>query len=656
MTNTTPDRNGELAGVEAALFVERNGECPGMPDRELAILALGGLSKSRADDYREWVKVGIALHSVDQSTSMLQEWSRWSKQSEKHVEGDCAKRWKGFAANGKVGIGSLIYWAKQDGWMPTKKTNVRTPWRDVHKPSCDRDDLREYGIDQEQTPREKKAIEIPPWQPFPTEVLPGIAGEFVRATAAAIGCDESFIALPMLAGLAGAIGNTRVILLKRGWTEPCVIWTAIVGDSGTLKSPALDAPLRAVRKKQIEELKKYEEQVREYENEMMRHNAAVDAWKIRAKKGGDEPPPEAPQEPVCIRYWVSDTTVEALVKVFQSALRGLLLIRDELAGWLKSFDQYKGGKGGDTAHWLTMHGARDLLVDRKSGGTTYIPRAALSLTGGIQPEIFRKALAREHFEDGLAARILPCMPPRKPKRWTDSEVSKALSDEYANLVEALYLLEPEFDEKRDPIPVVMPLTAAARKAWVEFYNAHGKEQAACSGDLASAFSKLEAYAARLALVIQLAIEPGSCFVDVEAMQAGIRLSRWFMDECRRVYAVLGETEEDTDRRRIVDLIKTHGGTITARDLARGIRRFGGKSEAAEEALNALAAKGVGTWEHRPAGEKGGRPTNVFRLISGPDATSCRRNPEDAGEKEGFGFGDNTDTQKSASDEVAEWTA
>ena len=60
-----------------------------------------------------------------------------------------------------------------------------------------------------------------------------------------------------------------------------------------------------------------------------------------------------------------------------------------------------------------MFGARDLLVDRKSEGQKpiFVPRAAVSIVGGIQPQVLRRALGPEHFENGLAARMLLTMPP-----------------------------------------------------------------------------------------------------------------------------------------------------------------------------------------------------------------------------------------------------
>src|SRR5262249_51490451 len=101
-----------------------------------------------------------------------------------------------------------------------------------------------------------KRLAPPPWKPFPVKALPEPARGYVDAASRAIGCDSSYVALPLLAALATAIGNSRTIRLKRGWTEPCVLWTVIVGESGTLKSPALDAPLRPIRTRQEEAMRR----------------------------------------------------------------------------------------------------------------------------------------------------------------------------------------------------------------------------------------------------------------------------------------------------------------------------------------------------------------------------------------------------------------
>src|SRR5262249_21319955 len=79
---------------------------------------------------------------------------------------------------------------------------------------------------------------LPESKPFPFELLPITVREYCEEAAAALGCDPAFVALPVIAELGGAIGFTRVLQLKKTWREPCIFWTAVVAESGTLKSPA----------------------------------------------------------------------------------------------------------------------------------------------------------------------------------------------------------------------------------------------------------------------------------------------------------------------------------------------------------------------------------------------------------------------------------
>ena len=98
------------------------------------------------------------------------------------------------------------------------------------------------------------AAPAPAFAPFPVDVLPEPIRSFVAGAAKSIGCDPSFVALPLLSALASAIGNTYRIELKRGWTEPAALWTAIVGESGTHKTPAFAAALGPLRRIQQEAL------------------------------------------------------------------------------------------------------------------------------------------------------------------------------------------------------------------------------------------------------------------------------------------------------------------------------------------------------------------------------------------------------------------
>lgn len=92
-------------------------------DIEWALSYLNALSPSRADDYEDWLAVGMALHSLNED-SLLLEWDDWSKMSPKYKVGECEKKWRSFKRQG-LAIGSLAHMAKQDGWTSPFKSSGR---------------------------------------------------------------------------------------------------------------------------------------------------------------------------------------------------------------------------------------------------------------------------------------------------------------------------------------------------------------------------------------------------------------------------------------------------------------------------------------------------------------------------------------------------
>jgi hypothetical protein len=215
------------------------------------------------------------------------------------------------------------------------------------------------------------------YKPFPLADRPESAARFVREAARVMRCDPAMIALPLLAGMASAIGNSRCIELRPGWTEPSVLWTVLVARSGSMKSPALELALKPVYRRQDEAMGRHVEAVERYRADRLSYERDLAAWK---RGQGGEPPAE-PAEPNAERCIVDDCTIEALAARLSENPRGLLVGRDELGAWFGSFNEYKGGKGGDAPKWLSMHGARALIVDRKGSATIYIPRASVSITG-----------------------------------------------------------------------------------------------------------------------------------------------------------------------------------------------------------------------------------------------------------------------------------
>jgi hypothetical protein len=506
------------------------------------------------------------------------------------------------------------------------------------------------------------------YQPYPVDALPEPLASFVAETADAIGCDPAYVALPLLAVAGSAIGTTRRLELKAGYSVPAILWSVIVGESGTSKSPALRTVLEHVRGRERRLREEHALDRRDYEDAVEAYEKARSVWRA-SKSGGD--PPERPAEPASRRCLVTDTTVEALAVKLADNPRGLLLARDELAGWLNSLDRYakSGGGSSDESFYLSSYNGEGHSVDRRTGDRReiYVPQAALWITGTIQPAILRRALGTERRESGLLARLLLTSPPPRPATWSEKEVSPLTRQWLHDVLDRLYGLDPDVDAEGREEPRLVRLEADAKAAYVQWHDRHGEELAGLTGDRAAAWSKLRETAARLALIVHAvrvaAGKAASDDVDAESMERALRLVEWHKAETRRVYAIVGQTDEEAAERqaddRLAAWIDRHGGTTTSRDLVSGVRWIA-TSDEAEAALRRLVAAGRGEWRDRPPSERGGRPTRDFVLHRQPAVEVAERpepkvasaKPREEAARRGFGCAD-TDAGAQGGEEAIE---
>lgn len=421
------------------------------------------------------------------------------------------------------------------------------------------------------------------YQPFPVSAFPKPVAAFVSECAAATGCDPAFVALPVLTLLGAAIGNTRRLRIKSAYHVPAILWTGIVGESGTGKTPALRTALSIAH---------------EHEREL---------------QGRSEPG----------RFLVGDTTTEALAVIMASHPRGTLCIHDELAGWFGSIDRYSDRKGGcsaDRSFLLSAHDGVPHTVDRRTGDKRHlhIPCASLWVTGGIQPGMLARAMGKAEREAGLLARLLLACPPARPHMFSEDDVSEGTYTAFEAIVAGLFALEGD---------AVVALSPEAKQAWVAFHDRTAEEAIHLAGDLAAAWSKFRDTALRIALVLHLAENAGEV-VSAATMGQAVTMAEWFKHETKRVYAILSGVSAGqrnrSDEESLLAWINERG-SVTARDVARGPRRFreGGK---AEPVLERLVTRGDIRSERRPPGPNGGPPITVYSPADRPNTTATNALP------------------------------
>ena len=174
-----------------------------------------------------------------------------------------------------------------------------------------------------------------------------------------------------------------------------------------------------------------------------------------------------------------------------------MLERDEFGAWVNSFDAYRGGRGGDRQDWLSLWAGKGLKVDRKGADPLFIPHPAISVVGGIQPDMLR-LLRNDAGQDGFIDRILFCSPDVSPAMWSDQTISPEAFTDVLNLFRHL---------RRKDGHVAVHLSPEARRAFAAWYDDNARLTMAALPGIAGVYAKLPNQVARLALVLHCLTHP-----------------------------------------------------------------------------------------------------------------------------------------------------
>jgi len=387
---------------------------------------------------------------------------------------------------------------------------------------------------------------ITPATPFPTEVLPTPLARFVSEVAEALPSPPDFVAVPMLAVLGSAIGTSRVLEVKPGWREGPRLFSAVVADPGSKKSPALALVMQPVREHQQQLQAESQNAWPADEGHSFHQTGNL----LPAGDPGETPSSSPPMLP---QIYTTDTTMEALIQLLQYNPRGLLFIRDELVGWVLAMNAYRGGKGSDRQHRLSLWNGAEIIMNRKTRKeVTIVPNPCVCVTGCLPPEVLPDLVDPRQRADGLLDRILFSFADPVPLRWTDASVTERAIADYTQVLTALWQLEPERKPAvtygAHPLPVTF--TSEGRTAFADCVTTLYRQLADpdLPDHLRGPYAKLEGYAARLALILQeshfAAREADNEAVDADSVVGAMALIQYFQAHATRIYSRFRVTRSD----------------------------------------------------------------------------------------------------------------
>lgn len=214
--------------------------------------------------------------------------------------------------------------------------------------------------------------ELPPVADFDSHLMPAALTPLIEDTAERMQVPLDYPAVVTVLSLAGVTGRRARMQVKVedvSWVVVPNLWGGIVAPPGLMKSPVINAVTAPLR--EIEKLWRmdYESSAGEYKQQKEEAELRHAAWKqqyVSAQKGGKEAPlrPDTSiAEPVCPRLITQDATFERLHEILRDNPAGVLLIRDELSGWLATLDKF--GRESDRGFFLSAwNGDTGYTMDR----------------------------------------------------------------------------------------------------------------------------------------------------------------------------------------------------------------------------------------------------------------------------------------------------
>jgi hypothetical protein len=388
-------------------------------------------------------------------------------------------------------------------------------------------------------------------------------------------CPGQWILFAFLTCVASCLGVGYKVEARRGWQSPVNLFTAIVGSTGEGKSPALQACIDEL-------ISLHDERFQDYQKARASYERCLSAWKETKdhRERGDEP--AAPFEPAGV---FTEATLEAIFSALGSDPTGSLWYREELSGAVSSLDKYR--EGGDRASLLELWDSRPVIIRRKGSPTIRVPSAAMSILGGVQPEIIDKSFG-EHDADGFRARFL--WVPGRPRQRTWK-----VNPDYVDPRPAIRWY---YDRARIWPSCVVELTPQSQKVFEKLFGIAEKERTTESRPLGvrAWASKMTGHCLRLAGILhaieaifslrEVPLEEFAATVATRThieegtMRKAARLTLRCYGWTRLMYEVNGaQADGNADIAKLLKLLERKG-RLSAKEVQNGLRPY--KKHSAEQ--------------------------------------------------------------------------
>lgn len=330
---------------------------------------------------------------------------------------------------------------------------------------------------------------------FPFDVFPISIQNLIQNASNTVGFNKEYLSAGILSTCATAIGNDTK-LFNGSYTSKPILWLAIIGRSGIGKSHPIEFSKQPIENKDKRAYVDFKDLLKDFEQQ--------------ESKGS---------KPRYSKHILKDFTPEKLADTLQYNEKGVLIFKDELIGWINSFDQYK--KGGDQQLYLELFNGGTLTVDRVTKEPIRVEETNVNIIGGLQPSVLKKLAGNNRGDDGFLARFLFIYPTNpQPFLFTGDHIQEIHLDNYSKLINNLY----EASSRILRVPKVI------QDVYIDWQHTKVKEYH--DDDLETLIqAKLQTYVWRFALILECISQSASHNysenISIKSLKDAIKLAEYF---------------------------------------------------------------------------------------------------------------------------------
>jgi putative DNA primase/helicase len=469
---------------------------------------------------------------------------------------------------------------------------------------------------------------LPPVKPLVAEMLPDSIGGFVSDAATRLQIPPDYLAVAVIAVVAGVMGGKYRIHPKQNddWLVTPTVWAGLIGPPSTMKSACMSAASKPLQELEEELAKAHKEAQDYYQCDAELAEIHLKQIKKEASALYGEDREKAVQTfrdaaftdtpPTRRRYYINDATVEKLGEIMSENPNGLILIRDELSGLVAKLLQEEH-QADRTFYLECFEGNSSFTWDRITRGTVEALNCILSIVGGIQPSriapIIHSAINGQ-IDDGFIQRFQFAVWPDVSKKWkwVDQTPDEEAYASYRDALRQLHELPGANAEEQDCHLRFSKSAQALYITWTE------KIQAEIHSDqlhpvMQSHLAKLPKTIAGLALLFEL-LDGGRSKVGKAATARAILWADYLLSHAERLYSLVAG-QGMTGAKLILARRGKLPEFITARDVQRKSWAGLSSTHTVAEALECLVDHRYLSELPGLSGPSGGRPKMRYRWHS-----------------------------------------